>query len=895
MFNLSSLEKSTELLLKKTEEILKNTGSLGSYTVDSFSSHSLESATPDLVKQKEQIQNAVIQYLEALEQFADNEKGIQVEKIKVSVPLESSVDFLKVDQIVQATLNQVSGRFSQASVNLAKNILDVQEDYLTSLSNIHEEYHALKDPLKEAIPDLKWEDVAILARNIQKNQISTLSEKEKMFFFLIAKRKNSLEALLEKIPSSEKEIKEELTSLLAAIQSPSVTTAIHPFIEFSQAYANLANNLSSHELSFRALSRLGKKIDEALLGSLPESLDKLGAQKELALIQQFAKSIVALAKMKEQIPDSHLWISSEQLSELGNTCSKLIEMSSQVSKSAENALRAYQIKNKFSIDDLAQLEETARKLATFSKSYPDPALATNAQTIFYHVASEYLRYGKIKKAFEILAQAATMAWFPTTHVLHSGAAKIKELCSHNPLPQMGAFINELDSDGVKEQAIKGSMKNIEGKETLCFAVKFNQQRRESFEQWMQMIEDHPDLLQKNLPSELCKNVSISKVSPYVIRGENEKGVFSSNPSDGLTLMGSKAIQIEFSGIGKVTIVRDPDFKSIKNQVIVEMNPELPAGQTLKKLHGMLTMIGCGPVVTQGREEDQSRRAILHLFREFYPREAFSLEKDPGTFQLSVNELKDKVIALVPDMKDKFTQFLSENNDAPMKVTFGGKLVPAFEISPILKSQKVYGFMVGMRHPSVKICADRLLLILERGIWSTQQRFDAGVMITGDSWLQDFESGGAETAFVRMINERLASDLPIDKFPLIGPIQILVKAEAVDVAGFYCAQADSWGTRKGAPYANRPSIFELADFLNTPQAPDQKETGKANEVSIRDGIPPEMIAKVVVQSEASKEALLQVVRQSKHLEIKNGEEYIFGRKLKDLVVVSKQFTKEMWNG
>lgn len=139
--------------------------------------------------------------------------------------------------------------------------------------------------------------------------------------------------------------------------------------------------------------------------------------------------------------------------------------------------------------------------------------------------------------------------------------------------------------------------------------------------------------------------------------------------------------------------------------------------------------------------------------------------------------------------------------------------------------------------------DDIVPIVKYGLLSSHERFKWGISTQGLSTERDFETGGADSVFIRAFPENAGND----KVDFDRPT-ILINPQVLDRTDWYAYKYDSYGTTEPGRFDARPSpeVF-LAEQR-------QFSTSK-NEIMMRRGIPPEMISGVVVRHETDKSNLI----------------------------------------
>lgn len=129
--------------------------------------------------------------------------------------------------------------------------------------------------------------------------------------------------------------------------------------------------------------------------------------------------------------------------------------------------------------------------------------------------------------------------------------------------------------------------------------------------------------------------------------------------------------------------------------------------------------------------------------------------------------------------------------------------------------------------------DTLASILKNGLLSSHERFKRGVFTEGLSTKKDFDTGGADSVFIRAVPEQAVdSDMYFFK-PLL-----LINPQVLDRTDWYAYNSDSYGTTDPSAFYSRPSPEQFF-------AAQRQNFYSNNEIMMRTGIPPEMISGVVI--------------------------------------------------
>ena len=350
----------------------------------------------------------------------------------------------------------------------------------------------------------------------------------------------------------------------------------------------------------------------------------------------------------------------------------------------------------------------------------------------------------------------------------------------------------------------------------------------------------------------------------------------------------KEMVVEFRGIGKIRLGIDQTCTSSYGSVSVELfDPSSP--KVMEQAHIMLASVGLGACLTQGGPADLMRTEVLHLFRSFYPRSAFEIEKEKSSFEIPVSSLRRKIIEKEPGMEKIFKKYFFDHPELIQEeeVFPGSSTFNIQDFGDLVRESGGIGLIAGITSRTFEETAEALCQICENGAWSTKERFQRGIIVEGASPQADFTSGGADSVFTRMVTATMiAEDATISTSPLFS-VQVLYDLDAVGLCGTYGYGHDCYGIRSKffghLEYSQRQSLPELAETLSR----------TSNEVMIRRRISPKYIRRIVVQNPEERENIISVIRKRGLLEKRGDVEYFHGRSVQEFITVADQFSEDLW--
>ena len=392
-----------------------------------------------------------------------------------------------------------------------------------------------------------------------------------------------------------------------------------------------------------------------------------------------------------------------------------------------------------------------------------------------------------------------------------------------------------------------------------------------------------------MPKELQGKISIRSVDHSFIYFDKHSHTYTNKIKS--TPAGAKAIEIEFEGIGKVIIGNSPDYKSLYNQISVQVSASSQPGENLSQMNLMLSMLGLGPVLSVQKPEDDERLKIATLYRSFYPTSAMQFERTMEFYELPPKSLIQHISQTEPRMASIFTEYLETGKMKKVSIYPGKEVWAVPDLVEKMRAKGALGLMMGVDGFTIESIAKTLAAIFEDGLLSTLDRYQAGLFIEGSSSERDLKSGGADGAYARIITEQIAQvDINEVNFLFSGRVQVLVDLECI-TQGAFGYNRDKCGEKTGTTgepsldYEGRDNLFDLTGYLSL--------TDTKNEVMIKNRIDPKYMKGLVVQSEDDKTHLVKALQKLKIITKHEGVEYILGKPVKEFIHVAPKFSKEMW--
>ncbi|MCB1109261.1 MAG: hypothetical protein KDK44_06350 [Chlamydiia bacterium] len=416
---------------------------------------------------------------------------------------------------------------------------------------------------------------------------------------------------------------------------------------------------------------------------------------------------------------------------------------------------------------------------------------------------------------------------------------------------LGTHVTGFGQELVKNDHLSFWQKD--GKTTLIFRV--NHVVRE---QLAHTIDQYRNLDQNRL-SELMQ---IEQLDPSSLTIELDKQVFLPLRSH----YTCRVHQFSIKKLGSLSIGTFGADHLLKNEVRVEIEGDAD----IKSMQKLLALLDLQRVFEEARSEDIQRMKIWHLFRTFYPGEAYPMERSKDYFFMDPVELMHAISERVPQMQVHF------ENDLPkmqlIEIMPGQYVYGLKGLADDLRAQGALGLranLTGEWEEESQI--DRIVNIIDKGMLSTDMRAKAGINVEGMSSATDYLYGSADRVFTRLVTERNLGD---DDF---GVVQLLFSVDAMET-GSYQYHYDEFGDRVNSIYQERPDVFSFVDS-------QVRSPTSGNEVMIRNSIRPEWITGIIADNDAIREGVIMRLREKGMIQSINNQEMILGQHVNDFFVRS----------
>lgn len=384
----------------------------------------------------------------------------------------------------------------------------------------------------------------------------------------------------------------------------------------------------------------------------------------------------------------------------------------------------------------------------------------------------------------------------------------------------------------------------------------------------------PEIVFKALPPDFCKEIrTYQEVAAYKGRKklnhkkEGDDGISTNIKKHGFKIqqlgpdgpMGKiQTDVIHFKGVGKVSIGKEPTCHSEYRHLSIELEPHIQDHEAAEKLHIIFAALGLGSVSSTSRSEDIERLKVMQLFRAYFPIESSS-QKILATnelldhFQGSIDNLKTHICNQNPRMIDIFNK--SFNQMYQQQVYPDQSIWCVKDLAQEAKNAGAVGLMAGFSGSDFNDAVKNLISVLKTGIMSTQDRFEAGIVVRGYGPNVDFVAGGAGSVYTRLITSNM-TNYSSRIFDCKGKFQLLYDLDLVDRVG-HCYNYVRYGTKKAPHYHDPLTRFNILDLThNLMNSPD---TNLSNEVCISQRVAPEYIKGILVGSKDGKREIIQALQ------------------------------------
>ncbi len=275
---------------------------------------------------------------------------------------------------------------------------------------------------------------------------------------------------------------------------------------------------------------------------------------------------------------------------------------------------------------------------------------------------------------------------------------------------------------------------------------------------------------------------------------------------------------------------------------------------------MVTLLGLGPLLQLQRPQDDERIKMGQLFKAYYPVSSYELERTSAFYELSLDQLRRKMISLERGMEKIFNKYLDEQPDLMVKEEIypGESIWTVGDLNTQLKERGALGFVasLGIQHLQEQEAVERLKSIIKNGALSTMERFRANMSTLGQSSTTDITHGSCTEVFSRVLTKANMAD-----YDITSGVHVLFDLSIANRVS-YAWLGDNYGSKAGWEYRERKSFQDLLD--HNPKLDYNEHMSKKR-------VQPEKLRFVL--SKSLKEALIEALSKDGLIEEREGKKHI----------------------
>jgi hypothetical protein len=310
---------------------------------------------------------------------------------------------------------------------------------------------------------------------------------------------------------------------------------------------------------------------------------------------------------------------------------------------------------------------------------------------------------------------------------------------------------------------------------------------------------------------------------------------------------------------------------------------LDGDQDIGKFHYFLSLFRLDEALQPSKPENLEKIKLGFLFRFFHPLEAYKLQRDVSFTDLSPDQMKEKIIALAPQMAKHFHEY----NIQPVEV------LPGLVRYSIPIERQVYG--LGGRALTAMISGDRVIMspLDERELCAISNIVKHGMLsehLRKAGKIDELGLTGNGSVFTQMIwkqdvkGKKNIADLG---YCYGGNIRLYFSLKALNRGSHqYNSHLDKYnsnffGTHEGTAYEGRKNILDFIQFFPFWNVIAQQN----HELMLPDRILPGEIQGMSVTTEQIREQVLNHFRKVQMIQVDaQGCETINGIIAKDFISV-----------
>ncbi len=303
--------------------------------------------------------------------------------------------------------------------------------------------------------------------------------------------------------------------------------------------------------------------------------------------------------------------------------------------------------------------------------------------------------------------------------------------------------------------------------------------------------------------------------------------------------------IVLEGLGSLMVGRN-SYHTLRDQVKITLSE----GATLESFNSFLTIFGLQDALKKSSDEDLERLKVGKVYRTFFPKSVYYLERSEEFFTLPVAQLKQNIIQTNPSMKDIFAQ------NAVVK----HELFPGYVRYGVSVDKKVHalgGVALTTALTSLSDSCkteeelDILINILKNGLFSQEMRQKNGIGVKGFNGRGHYKDGGSQSVYTQMLKtDDVVKEKRIDSFTYRSPVHLYLSLDVLNQDSYQYNDSSHGGGKTDDSYVYRLNIF---DFL-------KQYLSDSHEIMVPDIVPPQHFKAMSVPTEALKQRIISRMRE-----------------------------------
>ncbi len=361
---------------------------------------------------------------------------------------------------------------------------------------------------------------------------------------------------------------------------------------------------------------------------------------------------------------------------------------------------------------------------------------------------------------------------------------------------------------------------------------------------------------------------------YSMTDGKEKTIISMD-EERLTLNLKRLLSTDFDSRG-IRINGVGSLEMGENTVKVSLQGDQDIGQ----FHRFLSLFGLDEAIQPSTAEDLEKIKLGFLFKFFYPLQAYQSQKDESFLTLSIDQMKEKIIAMAPQM----AKYFNEYNIQPVEMlpglvrysipidnevySLGGRALTAMITSGLDNEGEITS---ELSKKELRVITN----IIKHGMFSEHLKKAGKLSKDG--------LGGNGSVFTQMIwKEDVAGQKQLEKlgYSGCGHVRLYISLKSLN-RGSHQYDSDLGGTKQGSTYKRRKNILDFTRFFPF----WSKQAKKCHELMTPDRIFSKEIKGISVNTEQIRDQILNHFRKCQLIQLDaKGKEMINGIPAKEFISV-----------